>query len=330
MKKVFVSLLLGIAGILFLAFPALALIAPTSMTVSSVRAFRNIAVAGDMVIVFHYKMQYTSYPSTPASSSVVFRLYDPAGVTLLSSSVPYAFSSFATNGYGDGISAFYFSTALTWNQAYQVNIYGYPAYFSPAQTFTYTMATSEYSSAIDTSDSQADMYNYMIDLCTALKLVYPSVSLTGTTDTGVVFTSYGESYFRGSVPGIQAMCPQLFFSQVYIPETMPVVTYNSTIQDAATNKLLGSDLMTGGDRIGAFFGGVSGYFVFGVLTFVLCIVVCVICMRKDWGIEVGLGISAVVVVCAALLLGSILFTLTMIGALGAAAGIMWILFMKRA
>lgn len=332
-KRVILSSVLAVIVVLALAMPVFALDPPTSLSLQSVRAFQDLAEPGDMLIVFHYRIAYATYPdNVTASSSFIFRLFSPDGNTLLANSTPYTFPYFATKGYGDGVSAFYFSDIpeAGWGQGYQINMLGVPAYYDPPQTFTYTMTTADYSTATGQVDGRQDMYTYIISLSDAFHNFYPNYNLKTSTDSGVVLSIYGEAYFRATVPGIQALCPQLFIVQTYIPEKMPVETYDTSLQETYTERLAGSDLMIGADRLGEYMGHISGQFVFGIFIFVVCIGTCIFTMRKGWGLEPGLLASAGLTILGALLLGDVLFTLVMIGALIAAMGIMFVIFMKRA
>ena len=307
-----------------------ALTAPSSMVVESVRAFRNIVVSGDMAVIFHARIVYPgSYPDIPASKSILVRLYADNG-TLLGTFSPYNLSLFGTNGYGDMIGSFYFEDAPSWEEAFVINILGLPAYFDPIQNQNYTMSTSDYSSAVDTENSRADFYLYVMELCNDLALVYPDVALKATTDYGDVLSDYGEAYFRNVVPGIQEMCPQLFFVQSYIPETIPTVSTNMSLQTQYSGRLQGTDIMRGASRLGTKLGGIPGSFVLGLFVLGACIGTGVWTQRKGWPIEIAVFAWVAIVLCAALLIGDWAFTLAMIIGLGSAIGIIYIILLKRA
>src|SRR3990172_639616 len=132
-------LALGIALALIVTMSSVAfafLAAPTSVTVENRKLFRNLAETGDMLVVFHYRIAYTTYPDTPASNSIIFKLYDTDGATILSQAQPYNFSPFDTNGYGDGVASFYFEPqdAPGWGSGYFINILMTPAYYSPSSS----------------------------------------------------------------------------------------------------------------------------------------------------------------------------------------------------
>ncbi len=328
-----IGLLLAVVLSLIAPLPVYAFLdAPLSMTFQSVKAFQNVAVDGDEVIVFHYRITYApdDYPLTPAADSIMFRLYSSDG-TLEATSRPYVFSAFATNGYKDGVSAFYFTESLPWEDACEINIIGVPVYFDPIPTpASYTMTIADYSTASNMTASRTGLYDEVMFLCDELISVYPSVTLKGSTDAGIVLTSSGEAYFRGAIPGVQTMCPQLFFVQIYAPTKIAVEAYNMILQTKYTGTLEGTDLKRGMNRLGNVIGGVSGAFVLGIFVFLGCLSLCIWTMRKGWGLETGMVAGAGVVITGAVLIGDFLFTLTMIGGLIAAMGIMYVVAYKRA
>lgn len=337
MRKLLVAILLAIINAVAFAMPVLALTAPGAMSFQYVRAFRNLAESGDMFVLIHVNIPYSgSYPSIPASSTFVFRMFD--GTNLIAVARPYVFASFENNGYGDIISGFYFDAdnAPAWEAGYTLNIQGVPAYYDATVTKTYSMNSADYSSAVDTTDARADLYNSIITLCNTFASIYPDISLKATIEDSVTLSSYGTSYFRGAIPGIQTMCPQLFYVMTYVPQEMDIgESYNMTLQTQYTARLdetvdTGtSDLKRGATRLGAFLG-VTDTFVLGFLIYVVCLALCIYSAKKQHGLEAGLFISILVMIGGALLIGSMLFTLMMIVGIVAAIGIFYTQVMKRA
>lgn len=332
MKRLFLSLLMALLIIATTGQMAFAfLTAPTSMSVKDVNVFRNLAETGDMLVVFHYKVAYGAYPTTPASDSIIFRLYAVDGTTLLNQSRPYNFSSFATNGYGDGVASFYFTAAdaPTWGLGYFLDILVTPAYYSPSTSITYELTASDYSAAVTQTDARYDLYNYVIGLCDDLKDIYPTVSLKAVTDSGTVLSVYGEPYFRAVIPGLQSLSPQLFFVQTTLPTAITVVPYSMNATMTA-GVLSGSDLERGARRIGETFGDISANAVFGGMFFIISTGICVLCYRKGWGVEPALMICVLLGIGSALIVGGFFFTLTMVFGLVGGMGISYIFLFRRA
>jgi len=325
--------------VLYAAHQAIAadpLQAPSSIEVSDVRVFRNLVESGDSLFIFKYDIAYTSdnYPVVPASSSFLFRHYDDDGVTLKNTSIPYNYSFFESNGYGDGVSSFYYSAsdnAPTWAAASVINIYGGPAYFSPTQTLSYTLTPSDFTSETTQDANRDEMYAYVLSLADELESNYQDtgIVLSTTSDVGIVLSTYGELYFRSAIPGISSLCPDLFFIQVYVPEQMEVTAYDLSLGENYTARLAGTDWWDGFTKIGEGIG-TSAVFASAAIFFVLCVAICVWTVKKEWGIEPGIAVSTLIGIFAAMLIGNVLFTIMMVVSLVAAMGIVYIIILKRA
>jgi hypothetical protein len=305
---------------------------PDSMAVLSAHAFTNLVETGDVSIVFRWKIDYpSSYTSdnynalNPAAIAILFNMYATDGTTLLRTTTPYVYAPFLTNGYEQGISSFYFpaSENLTVDQGYFIQIAENPTYFASANTTSYTMTGTDWA-----DDTEADMKTWILTQCDYLLAEYPTVILKTATDVGLVFSTYGESYFRAAVPGIQTLCPALFYVQDFTPEEMPV-SYDSTLQDQYSIRMQGSEIKRGADRIGASFG-LTGYAVLGFAVLGMCIASGVVTMKKGWGLEPGMIGASIIGVGGAVLLGNAIFTIVMIGTLIGAMALMFTFVGRRA
>jgi hypothetical protein len=312
----------------------LAIDLPDNITIPSAKVYHNLAVTGDMLVVYHGKFNYDSdngtYPTIPASSSVILRFIADNG-TILASASPYVYSPFDNSGYGDFVSGFYFEAAdvPTWLGAHTINILGTPAYFSPAQTFSYTLTPSDYNSSNTTAVNQLDLYTEIIRLADVFHNIYPDVSLKSITDIGTVLSSYGEAYFKSAIPGLLELCPALFYVQVYVPEVMPVEEYDTSLGDTYSARMVGTDLARGAERLGDKFG-VAGSFIWGIVAFSSSVFIMVKTAGKGWGIEPGLLLSGLIVILIATLFGDFMFKLMMIIGLVSAIGIMYVWALRRA
>ena len=314
MKKLI--LILPLIALLLLPIPALAVEPPNTLEIPSAKVFRNLAEDGDWCLVFQYNFVTDNYSTTPASDSLIFRLYNAAGV-LIDTISPYVFPYFESNGYGNGVSSFYLSASDSppaWGEAVSVNIYGPSAFFSPAQTLTYTLTANDYTSETTQDGNQDEFYAHILLLADRLASAYQGtgVVLKSTSDSGVVLSTYGELYFRGAIEGIQSLCPALFFIQVYVPEIMELESsYDTSLQDTYTGRLTGTDMEEGFANLGAFIG-VSGTFAAGFIMLAMCMGLCVWCIRKQWGVEIGLVGSALIAIGASLIVGDVVFTIVMV------------------
>lgn len=328
--------LLVLPFMLFMAIPAIAVEPPESIEISNVQVYRNLAETGDFLVVFHYDMPYTSdnYSDTPASETIMLRLFDTDNTTLLQGGVPYVNPFFESNGYGDGVGSFYFGADYsppTWEDACVVNIYGSPAFFDPAISQSYTLTESDYTTANTTAANQEELKDYVLLECDKLASDYADtgVILKATSDAGIVLSPYGELYFRGAIPGLQNLCPDLFFIQSIVPEQMVVVPYDMSLGETYAARLESDDLGEGFTNAGALIG-VSGSVFAAILTFGISFVLCLWTTRKGWGTEIGMLGSALIIIAMALLVGDIVFTILMIISLVAAMGLVYLVLLKRA
>jgi hypothetical protein len=344
MRKYLLSVVMAMVALLILASPAFAYIAtPAIFDIVDVRVFRNLAETGDSLYVFEYRISdnagvYNStgnYSDTPAIDSWQFRLFDVDGTTLKATSTPYVYPYFESNGYGMGVSSFYFGAsdnASAWGNAVIVNMLGSPSYYSPAISYSYPpLAASNYMTANITSDSQDALASYVLLLSDRLSSNYniAGLELKASTDTAIVLSQYGENYFRGAISNLQVLCPQLFYVQVYTPEQMPT-NYDMSMATTYGSRVGSEDLDEGFAALGSWMGGLPGPVSAGFVMLALTIGLCYWAIKKDWGMEAGLGMSAIVGLFFALVVGDLLFTVLMIGGLLAGMGIVYILIFKRA
>ena len=299
---------------------------PSSMSIVSVQVVRNTVFDGDMAIVFHYNIiPFDDYPDEPASDTIIFRLYDPDATTLLASTIPYVFF---TNGYGNGVASFYFETAPEWGLQYKLNIVGSPAFFDPLpDPYNYTISSSAYSSSENQTVNQELMASYIISVSRQLELAYPTVTLHGSTDTGIVLSASGEYYFRGAVPGIQSIAPSLFLTQFYVPDPQYMDTSLAQTETYA-ERLTGTDIMNGFTAIGDEIG-IPGDAVAGGGVFICAVGLIVLTSRKGWGVAPGIIAASVLLGLASVVLGGGAMVLRIVLALIAGILIMFLLFFKR-
>lgn len=324
--------IIAIVLIVLLGLPTIFVQAETPsdavITMQDAAAFRNLGASGDMLILAHIRWSTGNATSTPASSAVSVRLVSDNGTTITAKS-PYVFSPFDDNGYGDFVVSFYLSDNTTWGDNTTIQVVGLPAYFVTPPIMNYTMGAADYTDELTQDDNRAAMKTYVLNLTDILRTIYPLVELKSQTDSGTVLSSYGEAYFSSVIEGLQVLCPSLFFVQTYVPEEITTQDYDMSTGDTYTARLLGTDIMLGATRIGAYIG-VSGAVFFAILTFVGCIAVIVAAMRKGWKLEAALLIDVGILTGMAILVGDLLFTLIMIIGLLAVIGIAFAIFGKRA
>ncbi|WP_238582022.1 hypothetical protein [Dehalococcoides mccartyi] len=186
--------------------------APTTFTIDDVQVAHNIVETGDSLVAFKYTIAYaSSQPTTPANKLFHFRLMDTDGVTQLGAIEPYAYNN---AGYDMGYSAFYFSAddAPEWETALVLKMVGNPQYWETPPEVNYTLTTSDYSQLDTKKENQTLMGSWIIEVCRTLEINWVQKLLT-ETDQGTVFNEYGAAYGKGTIPGLQTMCPKIFSTQ---------------------------------------------------------------------------------------------------------------------
>ena len=310
---------------------------PDSVTISNVKVFRSLAQTDDMLVEFHYSMPYAgdNYTDTPASKSIMFRLYDVDGTTLSQSSTPYVYTFFESNGYGEGVGSFYLTPdeAPDWEASIKINICGVPAFFSLEDPFPkdYTLTLSNYVAETTSEANRQLLKDWVLLECDDLTVAYEDtgVVLKTSSDAGIILSQYGEGYFRGAITGLQALCPELFFIQTLIPQQMEVQTYDMSLGETYTERLGADEWGEGFTNLGSLIG-VGGLFAAAAVTFILSFIFCLWTTKKGWGTEIGMMGSALIIIGMAILVGDIVFTIMMCLSLVASMGLVWLVFLKKA
>jgi hypothetical protein len=203
-----------------------------------------------------------------------------------------------------------------------------PSYFTGLTPATVEMTPGDWNSENTSQAAQRNaLYNYVVELTGTYSTIYPDVPLLISSDGRIALSNYGESYMLAAVPGIYVMCPELFFSQVYIPTIMPMPTYNPSTENEGSF-LDGTDLMRGLDRIGAYIH-MSGSLLLGIIVIIAAIIAMAVCIVKDWGIESGGIVAGIILLCAAAIARNVLFTLVMVLSLGIILLLAWIIYQRR-
>jgi hypothetical protein len=338
--RILICLLLLVAC-LTPTMPAFALVNPASYTITlqTPSVFRNIAQSGDRLYVFEYDIEPTgNISSTPASTSVFFNLLADDGVTVKIQTKPYVYPYFLNNGYKKGIGSFYFAptdnmTGIAWGSATaSIQVGGWPAFYDPVWSITLPLSGANYDASTSQSINQADFKNWVLLECDKLNADYSGVfaqPLKTTSDSGIILSPYGELLFEGAIPGIKNLNPSLFFYQVYVPTRMPTVPYNMSEANNRATAFSHSDWYHGFQVMGSGVG-LGAEATETIVFMIMMIIACIWTARKDWGVEPGIGLSALIGTGSAFMTGSTLYTLMMVAALIAVAAIMYLIFLKKA
>ena len=212
---------LAILIILSLLVPAVALADeehPALMQVSSVHIYRHLLEDDDFCLVALYNCAYDDeLPGEPMDKLFLFRLLD--GVDELGTNTPFPYINY---GYGLGCISLYWTAleAPDWGDEYDLLYEGNPTKFDdPAPFMNYLVQESDYIASDDADDQKLLLRNHVLYLAGEMQdLLGTEYQMALNTDVGIVLSSLGEAYFRGAIPGLQDMCPELFIVQTVDPE----------------------------------------------------------------------------------------------------------------
>jgi hypothetical protein len=218
--------------------------------------YRNLLETGDFFLLVNYNIVYSGgYPTVPASNVFTFRLFDPTATTEIADALPFVFTTSTTgftgtNGFGEGVVAYYFNSASApaWGDNYIIKISGNPAEFSSPPGANYEISTASYDSG---SNAATDLANNLRTIATGLSTQW-GVPLLSDTSTTSVFTADGEAYFRNAIPGVQSLAPSIFESVSSLnPDTTEAAGYNTdlsnTYQHRFDNSWVHTSLAAGAD-----------------------------------------------------------------------------------
>lgn len=183
--------------------------APDTLEVVDAVVLQDLLEADDFCVFVHYNILYdpTAEPADAADDLFLIRLMD--GATELGVVSPYPYYN---DGYDQGIAALYFdaATALTWEEPYTVEITGSPFAWATPPSTSLVLVESLYSGVDGQSENQDVLYDWAIAALEALETNW-SVTLLESSEEGMILDETGQTYMTGAVPGLQALCPQLFW-----------------------------------------------------------------------------------------------------------------------
>lgn len=180
---------------------------PDTLEIRGAAAFRDLLETGDMLVAVHYNIDYsiTGEPSDTARDLFLIRLME--GADELGVVTPYPFYN---DGYDQGIAALYWSAAdaPAWEGTYMVRIQGNPAAFASPPSVSQALST--WSGVEGQGPNQQALHDWMVSAIQSLESNW-SVTLLEASDSGYIVNATGHAYITGAIPGIQQLCPSLFW-----------------------------------------------------------------------------------------------------------------------
>lgn len=344
MKKIIISIVLAIMASLAFVVPVFATVAlPTSMTIDSTYAYRNLKESGDMLFLTEYHVNYPAgaYPTELANQTVILRLMD--GSTELSNAQPYCYFS---NGYQGGVVSFYFSAAqvtalsIVWGNSYTVALTGNPLIswtggvtpIASPEGITVWYGTSPVITS--TSGQRSGLSSRILALGLALGqewgvcLIAPQGSNNYLSNAQTTSTAggYGEAYFPFTISYLRDMAPSIFLAQTQAP-VFPTSNPGNANQVAVEGQLVGSPLDV---TPAATIFGVSRMFVSTIMVLAGCMMFIVFASRKEPGFGRYATLVAAVVVIFGAAAGGASMLLPAIGGLLASFLIAYVIGFEKA
>lgn len=202
---------------------------PNLTSINETYVWRNVLESDDYLLIAKYSVipgtnETVGFVSSNSSYSInttddisdmfTFRLMDVANTNELGVVEAYPYQD---DGWGQGVISFYFpaSTSPAWGSSLWIRIEGKATKFSSPPIYSFNVPAISYSTLTDQEDIRKDIAIKVIDIAQTVGRSWFTVqSLTEETESGTVLSQSGESYLRQVIPGIQALCPNLFILQI--------------------------------------------------------------------------------------------------------------------
>jgi len=212
-RRLLVAFTINVLVILCLAAPVLAAEPPVSISIDDIYVNRNLLETGDQLYYAVYNIPYTLPPDEDVDDLFIFQLTDTDGTTELGANEAYPYNE---QGYGKGVISFYFSAtdAPAWGLNYFIRIQGKPGFFATPPDQSFIINVTDYTPTTTQEDNRDELRNNIITICRQLESAWSPTTLLTEIETGTVFNTYGEEYFRNSIYALQGMCPELFETQI--------------------------------------------------------------------------------------------------------------------
>jgi hypothetical protein len=214
MKILWMAALLAIAlTVLYPVGAAAAYPTANQTSINETYCWRNVLETGDMLILSRYAVTYnnmTPMNTTDISETYLFRLMDTTNTHELGAVEAYPFID---RGFGVGAVSWYFSnaTAPAWGGQYWIRIEGKVPMFTSPTTYSTEIAAASYSTLTDENEVAEDLASTVLSMADDLGLTWiPNILMTLSVETGTILSTYGETYFRSVIPGLQGMAPSIF------------------------------------------------------------------------------------------------------------------------
>lgn len=284
-KRMAISILLAVIGILLIASPVLAIADPDAIAFTSsgtgrYKAFENVYETGDMLFVAESYIHYVSEPDDyTASEAFSFQLLNAAGDTVLlqTSIIDYEDTVISIYQTATQVTAL----GLVSGSYYKLRIAGNPTIFGSTvegtNMATRQLAASDWSDQSTYSGVDSLLYSFCIDVVTNIE------ASSGTTHTALVdgvtyLDTSGADLFLAGIPSLNVFLPEIFLiatspmtaedpahTGAYQTTLTPTTMLGSNIAKSVTN--MASWMGVGSTTAGIIISAILGFILLPVIYF---------------------------------------------------------------
>jgi hypothetical protein len=202
--------------------------------VKEFNVYHNLLETNDYLLLIYAEIRYATTPNATSTDAFWWRLFDDTNTTEYGYATTYAFHD---KGYGYHVTALYFdnTTAPTWGEECFVRLVGNAGIFSVPPTYTFQVLAADYTTTTTQVDVRNDMAARVLELAGDLVARWElSINQTFLYEGEVqtYLSTAGQAYFRGAIPGLQGLCPQVFpysLTDVNIVDRNWTLTYTNSL-----------------------------------------------------------------------------------------------------
>jgi hypothetical protein len=312
----FILCLLGVVLLLILTLLPFTihaqLAAPDTFELESVRCWRHMLEADDVLMVARYNVYYGNVSQQPYQdiTETVYFEYETAGSSYVGNETAAPWFNL---GYRKGIVAFYWGANETgtppWGDLGTVHMTGTDLFGGSPPSDSLALTSGDWVSATQPSSIREDLRQWLLNALIFLELDWNTYySDIGMTDRQVelvmtaqgnynVASPSGEAYMRESIEDIETICPLLFMFQLYAPtieDREHTLSQQTTIESQHEGDVVGNTTA----RIGNLLGGIDRIWASTLVILIAGLVIVYICQSRWQKMNCGLLTSYTLILLA--------------------------------
>ena len=227
-----------------------------------------------MLALIYANIPYALLPDTPVSETFIWQFMSTDNVTEFGSTVG---TNYNDDGYGFNLYSIYLSAdnvtsfPIVWGTPYTMRLSGNPAVFDTPPIYNFTINVAQYSTENVTADVKTELATRILTLAGDLDNKWGLLgtnSLLTQNETATVLSIYGEAFFRGAIPGLQAMAPSVFSVIIRVID-IDDREWNPEFSENVTGQWAGTWIETAQEGGKALFGT-----TYDLLSIILLLIMC--------------------------------------------------------